>query len=721
MSITNQTAKSGPFIGASYPQVVPTQFPFQNASDLLVINVGQTSGPHDPPLVLALGSDYTVTGGNYTTFGQMLTGNVTLMAGGANSNQVGDTFWFLRNVPINQTTSAGFGVQLTGPQIEIALDKLATISQELQEQANRSLRFEDQEVLDGTLNLAARKGNSLAFDSTTGAPIFIPTSGVSGILPLVVTSNISTLRALSVTSVANNAAIEVLGYYSPGDGGGGIFYFNTSSSAGDNGGTVIAPAVGAGRWIRVTSNYIDIRWFGAKGDGVTDDSVAIQTSINQATETIFPSAPYLVNSVINLVSNVRLIGNGSATILPGSGCASYCIKGVGLSNVTITNLTVRFAAGITPQVVLPQGTYGSASAIYFENCTNIALSNLRGGGMFGQVNLYNCQDSWCKDSIFSSPNAGVAAVADSTVTGTALIDGIEFTGNEILDGGDDGIAILSRGTGVVQSVLVSGNYITKTNRLTTTSAAAGCRVAVFNTGSATNVSVIGNVFEDMVDEAIRFSNTTYSTCSNNVTKGYGKRTGGVGAYWFSFNTRSIFRGNLASVQGVNNCAMTFDTDSYCTISENVALGALAAQGIAYFTTFTNGNVHDNLFHNTTSYGMQFTNNCTNNTVYQNDVSVFSTLGISIGTDNSSIFYNNPGYVTRNTGTATVTTGTQAIAVSHGLSAPRTAKIKVLTTQTTTAGAVLESWYDTVTSTQFTIRFPTNTAGNVSLFWTAWEE
>jgi hypothetical protein len=57
-------------------------------------------------------------------------------------------------------------------------------------------------------------------------------------------------------------------YSSNGDGGGGTFVWNPTDVRADNGGTIFAVlGVSQGRWNRVYSGPLNIRWFGAKGDG----------------------------------------------------------------------------------------------------------------------------------------------------------------------------------------------------------------------------------------------------------------------------------------------------------------------------------------------------------------------------------------------------------------------------------------------------------------------
>lgn len=47
----------------------------------------------------------------------------------------------------------------------------------------------------------------------------------------------------------------------------------------DNGGTIIVDALGR-RWIRVFTGAFDVRWFGATGDGITDDRPSIQSALD---------------------------------------------------------------------------------------------------------------------------------------------------------------------------------------------------------------------------------------------------------------------------------------------------------------------------------------------------------------------------------------------------------------------------------------------------------
>lgn len=209
-SVTSQTDKSGPFVITGLPQVIAVGFPFNQAGDLLVLDSGSAASPRDPAKVLGLGGDYTVTGGGYNGANQLQTGSITVMATGVSAVLSNDQLVIMRNVPINQTTAFGSGPN-TIQQIEQALDKMATLSQQVNEVAARSLQFENFEfpgTANPVLSKALRAGNILAFDGN-GNISYLPSvtaPGASGVSKLIAGSGIS----LSPSSGLGNVTVTAV-------------------------------------------------------------------------------------------------------------------------------------------------------------------------------------------------------------------------------------------------------------------------------------------------------------------------------------------------------------------------------------------------------------------------------------------------------------------------------------------------------------------------------
>ncbi len=137
----------------------------------------------------------------------------------------------------------------------------------------------------------------------------------------------------------------------PGDGGAGIWQFDQSSNAPDDGGTVLRVETG-GVLSRVYSGALDVRWFGAVGDGHTDNSKAISNAVSAAVakgygygfgiiapepeslggNLYFPPGTYLVRN--NIESNL-------ASPLSGRRTQGIRIFGVRFKSVILLDLDPR--------------------------------------------------------------------------------------------------------------------------------------------------------------------------------------------------------------------------------------------------------------------------------------------------------------------------------------------------------------------------------------------
>jgi len=95
---------------------------------------------------------------------------------------------------------------------------------------------------------------------------------------------LDTIAALRAASGIGAKRVFVRGHSSNGDGGEGTFYQDPAdTTSNDNGGTIIVDADGK-RWKRIIHDAVMPTWFGAVGDGATDDTAAVSAAIDAASK-----------------------------------------------------------------------------------------------------------------------------------------------------------------------------------------------------------------------------------------------------------------------------------------------------------------------------------------------------------------------------------------------------------------------------------------------------
>jgi hypothetical protein len=187
------------------------------------------------------------------------------------------------------------------------------------------------------------------------AAIPFPASAQSGD-PVLSFANIAALKAYNTATFGTTVPQALTaGYYLAGDGGGNRFFWSATSSAPDNGGSVIQPATVPpafpGRWLAVRTSPLNAKTFGAKGDGVVDDSPALTRAILEPGGEVFlPAGIYRLGSTVTLAGLGRsLRGEGeNATILKADLAVSPVLQ-LGDSNIyfqgQVSKLQISRASG----------------------------------------------------------------------------------------------------------------------------------------------------------------------------------------------------------------------------------------------------------------------------------------------------------------------------------------------------------------------------------------
>lgn len=150
-----------------------------------------------------------------------------------------------------------------------------------------------------------------------------------------------------------------------GDLGGGMFWWDPEATTATNTGTVFASAEGGpGRWIRILTGNVRPEWFGAKGNGVTDDKQAIYDACQLCFDTgkslELRGGAFYLHGRVEVHGTFNVYGNGAR------------IEYLAVGNTLIAGLGTGHAA--TPSAWVPQEV-GSFDSRFPVSIYNIQAAN----------------------------------------------------------------------------------------------------------------------------------------------------------------------------------------------------------------------------------------------------------------------------------------------------------------------------------------------------------
>jgi hypothetical protein len=277
---------------------------------------------------LTVDTNYTVAG-----IGVDAGGTITRVAGNLPTGYT----WYIRSDYKETQLSALPSQGPFFPDIhENAFDKLTFLIQQFKDATDRTIRLTDEVAIDGNLviedDAAARASNFLGFDAEGDILISagVPEIPVSPFMVTVV-DDVDALAATGTLKTGYVATKAEAALLTPEEGrkvfitgaDGGEFTMRTGAAAStynDNGGayagTKFKPTSGDGStgFERVFSGVVNVVWFGATGDGVTDDYVAIQLAATYAVSNrrrlYLPAGNYRISTGVILTDAIVIHGDG---------------------------------------------------------------------------------------------------------------------------------------------------------------------------------------------------------------------------------------------------------------------------------------------------------------------------------------------------------------------------------------------------------------------------
>jgi len=413
---------------------------------------------------------------------------------------------------------------------ETAFDKLTMIAQRQQDKIDRTLRLQDFDLdVDMKLPLKSTRVNKFLAFNGDGEPVASAFGSMAD--GQVFSNKAAAVAYIDVNGITNGQAYFIT------SSDGGDFVGVTGASAGtyaDNStsycGTQFIPTGGDGSsaLVRPPFESINVKWFGAVGDGVANDTTAIQ-SVFDALDTrgggtvYLPTGNYVIQSYISIPDDTTIYGDGDGSIfrIPSGEIAGLQGKDwstvAARTGIVINNIRVKYAAPLTlAQGDLQSGAYkGHAirfrnsthvivdrvfidnaplSGVDFSGCANVSVTNSYGVtagqgvvtatstvGIVVSDNIFRPKDYVNNNttSIYSTKRTGVdvgESSTDVTITGNVIYDAyygiylrddverLTCTGNTIKNTTDGIAAVIETGTYPLSYSIISNNVINVASR-----------------------------------------------------------------------------------------------------------------------------------------------------------------------------------------------------------------------------------------------------------------
>ena len=301
------------------------------------------------------------------------------------------------------------------------------------------------------------------------------------------------------------------------------------------------------------SQTLNVRSYGAVGDGVTNDTAAIQSALDAASAggggvVYLPAGKYLTDSALLVPSKTHLKGDGRGRTVIVSPAGDYRKKSVNGASIygtvalvavdraMVSDLTVdHLANGTTANgvVLMPDGAAYDGTVT-----TNSVVQNVEVLGYSShQYLIWNLRGQNNK-IINNYIDGGIPSASTYPQEGIEIFGGqdVLVSGNTVKNVGNNGIYVSSFGAvpgTAVKGILVTDNYVEKStvgvylsvdtfdatqihiqNNIIRDTWSSGVAVTTGTAVATKDIAISGNTILNTVDEGIHLYGSTGATYSN---------------------------------------------------------------------------------------------------------------------------------------------------------------------------------------------------------------